>query len=160
MPSWEEEMETNNVPRVDQSQTRVNQASMILVLLIGFVLDLWVFVAAVAVINIVGVLAPQLLVWRWLYRGLLKPLGVVRPDVIVDHPEPHRFAMAVGGGLATLSTLLFLLRLSTAGWVAAWVLIVLAGLNLFLGFCLGCFTYYQLNRLGVPGFEHSPMEGA
>lgn len=153
-------MDSDTLPKVDQSQIRVNQASMILVLLIGFIFDLWVLVAAIAVIHIVGVLAPQLLVWRWLYQGLLKPLGFVRPDVIADHPEPHRFAMAVGGGLAVLSTVLHLLGLSTAGWVVTWVLMLLAAVNLFLGFCLGCFTYYQLNRLGVPGFEHSPMEGA
>jgi hypothetical protein len=152
-------MESNGAPKVDQSQIRVNQASMILVLLVGFIFDLWYLVAAVAVINILGVLSPKLLAWRWLYRGLLKPLGLVRPDVIVDHPEPHRFAMAVGGGLATLSTVLLLLGLGIAGWVVAWILMILAGLNLFLGFCLGCFTYYQLNRLGVPGFEHSRMEG-
>jgi hypothetical protein len=145
---------------VDQSQIRVNQTAMILVLLIGFVLDQWPFVAVVAVINIVGVLMPRLLVWRWLYRGLLRPLGIVRPDVIPDYPEPHRFAMAVGGGLAALSALLLALGLSIPGWIATWVLIALAGLNLFLGFCLGCFTYYQLNRLGLPGFDRSPLEGA
>jgi hypothetical protein len=40
------------------------------------------------------------------------------------------------------------------------VLIALAGLNLFLGFCLGCFTAYRLNRLGLPGFDRSPLEEA
>jgi cytosine/uracil/thiamine/allantoin permease len=68
--------------------------------------------------------------------------------------------MAVGGGLAALSALLLALGLSIPGWIATWVLIALAGLNLFLGFCLGCFTYYQLNRLGLPGFDRSPLEGA
>jgi hypothetical protein len=40
----------------------------------------------------------------------------------------------------------------------AWVVVVLAALNLFLGFCAGCFVYYQLNRLGVPGFQYSPVK--
>jgi hypothetical protein len=48
--------------------------------------------------------------------------------------------------------------LATVGWVLVWVLILLAGLNLFVGFCLGCFVYYQFSRLGVPGFEHSPLD--
>ena len=37
-------------------------------------------------------------------------------------------------------------------------LIVLAGLNLFAGWCAGCTMYYWLNRLGVPGFDHQPVE--
>ncbi len=39
----------------------------------------------------------------------------------------------------------------------AWRPSMLAALNLFVGFCVGCFVYYQLNRLGVPGFLHSPL---
>ena len=152
-------MENRDLPKVDQSQTRVNQVSMILVLLVAFVLDLWWLVAVIAVINTIGVLHPPLLVWRWLYRGLLRPSGLVKPDVIPDHPEPHRFAMAVGGVLAAIATVLLVMGWSTAGWVVTWILILLAGLNLFLGFCLGCFTYYQLNRLGVPGFSQSPVDG-
>jgi hypothetical protein len=30
---------------------------------------------------------------------------------------------------------------------------VLAAANLFFGFCAGCFVYYQLGKLGVPGFQ-------
>ena len=40
----------------------------------------------------------------------------------------------------------------------AWLVIGLAALNLFVGFCAGCFVYYRLNRLGVPGFTQSPIE--
>jgi hypothetical protein len=39
----------------------------------------------------------------------------------------------------------------------AWLVVTLAALNLFLGFCAGCFVYYQLNRLQVPGFDHRPL---
>ncbi|MCA9974174.1 MAG: DUF4395 family protein, partial [Anaerolineales bacterium] len=43
------------------------------------------------------------------------------------------------------------------GWTLAWVVVGLAALNLFLGFCAGCFVYYQLTRLGVPGFTRRPI---
>jgi hypothetical protein len=43
------------------------------------------------------------------------------------------------------------------GWSLAGVVALLAALNLFLGFCAGCFVYYQLNRLHVPGFVHRPL---
>jgi hypothetical protein len=38
------------------------------------------------------------------------------------------------------------------------IVVVLAAVNLFLGFCVGCFVYYQLNKLGVPGFEYAPIQ--
>lgn len=150
--------ERPDLPHVDHSAIRVSQASMILLLLVAFVTDLWPLVAAVAVINYLGVASPSLNLWRQLYLRILKPAGLVKPDVIPDHPEPHLFAKALGGVLATVSTLLLVLGLAIAGWVVTWVLIFLASLNLFLGFCLGCFTYYQLSRLGVPGFDRSPLE--
>ncbi|MGC9348351.1 MAG: DUF4395 domain-containing protein [Anaerolineae bacterium] len=152
--------DNQQLPRVDQSAIKVSQASMILVLLIGFILDLWPLIAAVAVINFLGVIDPSLNLWRQLYLRVLKPAGWVKPSVIPDHHEPHLFAKAVGGVLATVASVLLALDLPIAGWVVTWILIFLAALNLFLGFCLGCFTYYQLNRLGVPGFGQSPIEEA
>lgn len=41
---------------------------------------------------------------------------------------------------------LLVLHLPVVGWVLAWIVMVLAAINLFLGFCAGCFMYYQLER--------------
>ena len=49
--------------------------------------------------------------------------------------------------------------LSLLGWALAWLVIGLAALNLFAGFCAGCAVYYWLNRLQVPGFNQSAPEG-
>ena len=35
------------------------------------------------------------------------------------------------------------------GLTLAAIVIALAAINLFLGFCLGCFIYYQLGRAGI-----------
>ena len=35
------------------------------------------------------------------------------------------------------------------GWTLTWIVVALAAVNLFLGFCVGCFMYYQLARVGV-----------
>ena len=145
-------------PRVDLSAVRVSQSATILVLLAAFALDAWPLVAILAVINLVGALVPALSLWRQLYVRALVPMGLVKPQVIPDHPEPHRFAQGVGAALATISAVLLAGGLQVAGWTAAWVLILLAALNVFVGFCLGCFTYYQLNRLGVPGFRQGHLE--
>jgi len=151
-------MDKLKAPTVDQSLIKVSQGSMILLLVIAFVLDIWPLVAIVAVVNMLGALRPRLSLWRLLYGRLLKPSGLVKPNVITDHPEPHRFAQGVGATLAALSAILLALGLQTAGWTVTWILILLAGLNLFAGFCVGCFTYYQLSRLGIRGFSHGPIE--
>ncbi len=152
-------MERLETPTVDQSLIKVSQASTILLLVIAYVLDVWPLVAVVAVVNMLGALRPRLSLWRFLYGRLLKPSGLVKPNLIPDRPEPHRFAQGVGAMLATVSAILSALGLQTAGWTMTWILIFLAALNLFVGFCVGCFTYYQLNRLGIRGFRHSPTEG-
>ena len=94
---------------------------------------------------------------RSIWTGILRPAGLVKPDAIPDNPEPHRFAQGFGGVVLALAVMSLLLGQALIGWGLAWLVIVLAGLNLFLGFCAGCFLYYQLNRLNIPGFEHSPI---
>jgi hypothetical protein len=37
--------------------------------------------------------------------------------------------------------------------------IALASLNLFAGICVGCLMYYWFNRLGLPGFKYTRVEG-
>ena len=55
----------------------------------------------------------------------------------------------------TASTAAFALGYSGIAWALALVVALLAGLNLFAGFCAGCVLYYWLARLGVPHFQPS-----
>jgi hypothetical protein len=57
------------------------------------------------------------------------------------------------------SSLAFLFGAGTLGWGLGWLVIALASLNLFAGFCVGCAVYYWLNRLHVPGFVKAPPAG-
>ena len=143
--------------RVDRSALRTNQAFIIGLLILAFVLNSPLLVAFVAAVMLVGTAMPRLALFQDIYRNLLRPSGLVRPDVIEDNPEPHRFAQGFGGTVLLLSILSFLTGLAVLGWALTWLVVALAALNLFLGFCAGCFVYYQLNRLGVPGFRYSPV---
>jgi hypothetical protein len=95
---------------------------------------------------------------------VVRRAGIVKPNVITDNPEPHRFAMLVGSIFNGVATVLLLVApaASTGTWVLAWVLvgivIALANLNFWLNFCVGCWMYYQLNRLGIPGFKYAPIK--
>ena len=107
---------------------------------------------------LLGTTFPRLSLFKTIYRRLLRPVGLAKPDIKRDNPEPHRFAQGFGGVVLALAVISFLAGISTFGWLLVWVVIGLAALNLFLGFCAGCFIYYQLNRLNVPGFVHSRVQ--
>ncbi len=145
------------VRRVDHSALRANQAFIIGLLLAAFIGQWWTLVAFVGLVMLVGTVFPQAGLFKLIYARVLKPLGLIKPDVIPDNPEPHLFAQGLGGAFLAVSTVSLLAGVALVGWVLAWVVIILAALNLFVGFCAGCFVYYQLNRLKVPGFSHHPV---
>lgn len=143
---------------VDHSALRVNQAFIISLLILAFVLDSWLLVAFVGLVMVLGTAVPGLGLFKLIYGRLLRPLGLVRPDVVPDNPEPHRFAQGFGGVVLALAVIALVAGAALLGWALAWLVVVLASLNLFLGFCAGCFLYYQLNRFNVPGFDHAPVD--
>jgi hypothetical protein len=142
---------------VDHSALRVNQAFIIVLLILAFVMDSPLLAALVAMVMLLGTAAPRLALFKLVYRRLLRPAGLVKPDVIADNPEPHRFAQGFGGAVLALALMALLASMAIVGWALVWLVIALAALNLFLGFCAGCFLYYQLHRLNVPGFDRGPI---
>ncbi|MCA9929626.1 MAG: DUF4395 domain-containing protein [Anaerolineales bacterium] len=145
-------MSQQNARKVDQSALRTNQAFIIALLVMAFVTNSVWLVAFVGAVMLMGTAVPQLALFKRIYQHILHPIGLVKPDVIIDNPEPHRFAQGFGGVVVALAILAFVTGLPALGWALTWLVVALAALNLFLGFCAGCFIYYQLNRLGVPGF--------
>jgi hypothetical protein len=146
-----------STPKVDQTALKVNQAFIIALLIGAFLLDSWLLVAFVGLVMLLGTAVPRLSLFKEIYRRALQPANLVKAHRVPDNPEPHRFAQGFGGVVLALAVVTLLLGSAIAGWALVWVVITLAGLNLFLGFCAGCFVYYQLNRLNVPGFERSPL---
>lgn len=144
--------------KVDHSALRTNQAFIIGFLLIGFVTDAKWVVAFVGAVMLIGTVLPKVALFKAAYWYALKPLGIVKPDVKADNPEPHLFAQGVGGVFLTAATLAFLANAATLGWVLTWIVIALAALNLFAGICVGCLMYYWFNRLGVPGFKYARIQ--
>ena len=95
----------------------------------------------------------------FVYRYALKPAGLVKPDVLLDNPEPHRFAQGLGGVFMLAGSLALWAGFATLGWGLVWLVAGLAALNAFGGFCVGCTMYYWLSRLKLPGFYKSPPAG-
>ncbi len=135
--------------KVDHALLKANQAAIITFLVIAFLLN-WVWlVAFVGAVMLVGSVWPTAGLFKIGARRLLRPLGLFQPDVREDLPQPHLFAQAVGGLFLVAALLAFWGGVSTLGWALAAIVIVLAAVNLFLGFCAGCFMYYQLGRVGI-----------
>lgn len=150
-------MAESHTRRVDHSAIRFNQGTIITLLILAFILDTPLVVAFVSAVMLLGTAAPGLALFQAVYRNILKPAGIIRAHVIEDNPEPHRFAQGFGGLVLAVSAALLLTSAPAPGWALTWLVVGLAALNLFAGFCAGCFIYYQLNRLGLPGFRHSPI---
>ena len=146
------------LPRqVDQSALKVNQGFIISLLILSFVFDTVWLAAFVGLVMLLGTAVPRLSLFKRIYQHILKPTGLVKADLITDNPAPHRFAQGLGGVFVALAVIALLAGLTTLGWALVWLVILLAALNLFLGFCAGCFVYYQLSKLGVPGFTAQPI---
>lgn len=153
-------MTTQSSPKVDQSALRVNQAFIIALLILAYITGLVGLVVFVAAVMLLGTLVPRLSLFKAVYQYVLGPNGLVKPDVITDNPEPHRFAQGFGGVVLLGAIGALFAGAATLGWVLVALVVFLAALNLFVGFCAGCFVYYQLNKLGVPGFSRSPIKQA
>ncbi|MCX7859194.1 MAG: DUF4395 domain-containing protein [Chloroflexus sp.] len=134
---------------VDRTALRVNQAIIIGLLVIAFVANLPWLVAVVAVVMALGTITPTLALFQRLYRDVLRPLGILRPDLHQEDPAPHRFAQGMGAAVLIFATLALWLGANLLGWALALLVVALAAINLIFGFCAGCFIFFQLQRLGL-----------
>ena len=151
-------MTTQTLQKVDHSALKANQLFIISLNILAFVLNLPVIAALVALAMGLGS-ALGVPGFGFIYKSVLKPRGWMKPDVLDDNPEPHRFAQFVGflfmaGGSAAL-----FLGATVLGWALVWIVVALAALNAFGGFCVGCAVYYWLARFNVPGFAKQPPAG-
>ncbi len=144
---------------VDQSDLRVNATLSVTVLVTAFIVDRWELVAFQACVLFLTAINPNLAPYIALYRHILRPAGIVKPDSRVDNLAPHRFAALFGTVVASTAAYLLATGRSNVGWGMVWLLISLAGAG-FAGWCAGCFTYYMMNRLGLRGvFKYAPIKG-
>jgi hypothetical protein len=151
-------MKTNTV---DNNALRFNQISIVCLVLIGFLLDQPVLPALVSAILLIGVVRPNLSVFRQIYRLVIIPSGVLVPQPVQEDGAAPRFAQLLGGLTMAAATVFLYTDSPLMGWSLAWVVILLAATNLFFGFCAGCFVYFQIERLrphkaGTPGPGGTP----
>lgn len=151
-------MTSQTLQKVDHAALKANQLLIISLNILAFILNqpwLAAFVALVmglgSVFRVPGFLP--------VYKNVLKPLGWMKPDVLDDNPEPHRFAQFLGFIFMTAGSVALFLGSAVLGWTLVWIVVALAALNAFGGFCVGCAVYYWLARFNLPGFGKQPPAG-
>ena len=151
-------MTSQTLQKVDHSALKTNQLFIIGLSLVAYILDQPFLAAFVALVMGIGSIlkTPG---FGIIYKSILKPRGWMKPDVLDDNPEPHRFSQIVGFVFLTAGSVSLFLGSTLLGWVLVWIVIALAALNAFGGFCVGCAVYYWLARWNVPGFGKQPPAG-
>ena len=151
-------MTSQILQKVDHAALKANQLFIISLNILAFILNQPWLAAFVALVMGLGS-AFQVPGFLPLYKNILKPRGWMKPDVLDDNPEPHRFAQFLGFLFMTAGSIALFLGATVLGWALVWIVVALAALNAFGGFCVGCAVYYWFSRLQLPGFSKQPPTG-
>lgn len=136
--------------RVDTTALKFSQTMIITLTLLGFILDQPYVLLFVGLVLAIGTLVPNAALFKQIYLKILRPYRLLKPNVIDDDPAPHRFAQGFGALVLLIAACTVMVFGQVGlGWMLGWVVVILAGANLFFGFCAGCFVYFQLDRVGL-----------
>lgn len=141
--------DARSTTRVDQTALKFNQSAIIALLLLAFLMNSIWLVAFVAAVMLVGTIRPDAGLFKLVYAWVLRPAGLLKANVVPDDPQPHLFAQGLGAIVLGAALVAWFLGAHLVTWLLALIVVTLAGINLFAGFCLGCFIYYQLAQHGI-----------
>jgi uncharacterized membrane protein len=139
----------NHINKLDKNALKFNQGSIVVLLALAFIFDLPWLVALVMAIMLVGTILPYAGLFKLFYLHIVKPLGIINPKIVDEDNSPHQFAQGLGGIFLLASYLFLVLNFIAVGWIFTLIVMALAFINLTLNFCLGCYVYFQLHKLGI-----------
>ncbi len=141
--------------RIDKSALKFNQGAIVILVSVAFLFNLNWLVALVSIVMIVGTVFPKAGLFKLTYIYTAKPLGIIKPQIVNESNTPHLFAQGLGGVVLAAAFLLLNFTVQNfIGWFLSIVVVILAFINLTVNFCVGCYIYYQLNKIGL--FQNSP----
>lgn len=127
---------------IDPRGQRFGAGLSVAILVVGFLLG-----APITVVFLTVALGTSALLGTR-YSILGRPWPLVRtalriaPPKELEHELPPRFAQALGFIGFSVATVLFLLGLTTVGWLVAAAVGLLQGVLAVTGYCLGCRLYF------------------
>jgi hypothetical protein len=135
--------------RVDTNALKFNQVNIIVWTIVAFVFNWPWLVGLVGIAMAIGTLWPEYGPFRLVYKNLIVPANIVKPNVIADDPAPHRFALGFGAVVVLLATVVLAAGVPVVGWALSALVALLAFVNFAFNYCVGCQIYFLLGRLGV-----------
>ncbi|MBJ7354761.1 MAG: DUF4395 domain-containing protein [Thermoleophilaceae bacterium] len=137
---------------IDQRAPRTLQTTVAIVTALAFLLNQPWLVALMALQLILGLTFGRIycvpcVFW---FKVLQPRFGEGR----IEDSRPPRFANIVGAIFMTAATVLFILGLTTAGWVLTLIVTTLASLAAISGICVGCEMYAAWARMRGIALAH------
>jgi len=78
--------------KLDHSALKFNQIAIITITLLGFIVNQPILPAFVAAVLIAGSINKKLALFKLTYAHIVKPLGLLKPDIGEESSAPHEFA--------------------------------------------------------------------
>jgi len=135
--------------KLDRSAIKFNQGSIVVLTAVAFLLNIPWLVAFTAAVMLTGTIFPKAGLFKLVYKYIAKPTGIVKPNIVEEDNSPHQFAQGLGGVFLAVSFAALTAEFAILGWILAFIVLALAFINLTVNFCLGCFIYFQLHKLGI-----------
>lgn len=144
--------------QVDHAEIKMGQILTIIISGIALALQNQILLMVLAFIFLLSGTVRSISPFSLLYRWVINPLGIIKSDYRLDNIQPHKFGQLVGVVTIVLALALMQMGFTLAGWSIVVALTALTSIS-YAGWCIGCFMYYQLNRLGLGGFfKHAPTD--
>ena len=143
---------------VDHAEIKMGQILTMAISATALVLQKPMLLAALGVIFLLSGTVRPLSPFSWLYRGVIRPSGIIKSDYRLDNIQSHKFGQLIGALTVVAALSLIQAGYEVAGWAVVVVLIALTLVS-YAGWCIGCYLYYQLNRAGLRGFfKYTPTD--
>lgn len=137
------------ISKLDRSALKFNQASIVVLTAVAFLFNIpWLIIFTSAVM-LIGTIFPYAGLFKLVYKYIVKPIGIVKPNIVEEDNSPHQFAQGLGGIFLAVSFVALIAKFIILGWILAFIVLALAFINLTVNFCAGCFIYFQLHKFGV-----------
>jgi len=137
------------ISKLDRSALKFNQASIVVLTAVAFLFNIpWLIIFTSAVM-LIGTIFPYAGLFKLVYKYIVKPIGIVKPNIVEEDNSPHQFAQGLGGIFLSVSFVALIAKFIILGWILAFIVLALAFINLTVNFCAGCYIYFQLHKFGV-----------
>ena len=153
-------MTEHAITHVDHAEIKMGQILTVVISSVALILQEPILLISLGVIFLLSGTVRALSPFSMLYRWVVNPIGIMKSDYRLDNIQPHKFGQLVGALTILMALGVMQLGYPMLGWGVT-VLLILLTMVSYAGWCIGCYMYYQLNRIGLGGFfKYAPGDAS